>query len=149
MTKLKQIGVSTLMKYLFPELLSNIPDYYLQIGSMVHRKLGYTNAKAFARKFKNYLILGVPDLIEEDVIVELKTYFTRNGKKKTEERADVQANIYCWLSGFRYYRVDTYNYQDGKLNIGEVKKANYKRAMKSLEEAIERKEKIEKILKGE
>jgi len=116
-----------------PEILAKI----LEIGKIFHEVLGYNNNKTYERyikiKFKNkktgdireetWRIIGKPDAIEEDKIVEFKTLdslgYNDANLKELLEAARTQANLYCWLTGLKVYKIKIFIFEREEIRIWE------------------------------
>ncbi len=138
--KLKKVGVNKIMDMLFRSPYSRTPDYYAEKSGFLHQKFGYTNSISFSKYFEgeeyNFLIIGVPDKIENSKIVEFKVAFSKKSLNKQKKIGETQANIYAYLGGFPEYRVDIYKDYDQKLEVGEEKHASYPKAIKDIKKGL-------------
>jgi len=139
--KYRRIGVGKLVDALYKEELSDfVPSSILRQGRLIHAKLGYQESITLARYFEfadiGWLILGNPDLIDGNTIAELKVSFSRNKINRLKEKGETQANIYAWMGDFPYYRCDIYSQYNNKLEIGEKKRTDSKKATEDVRTAL-------------
>ncbi|RLG14743.1 hypothetical protein DRN69_03925 [Candidatus Pacearchaeota archaeon] len=139
---MRKIGVGKLVDLLFKKDFAEIiPEWYVRTGRLLHTKFGYQQNIMFARyhvyEGEAYLILGTPDLIEEDTIIEFKVAFSPRTVMLQKRKGEIQANIYCWLSNFPFFRCDVYSYRENRLIYGEKKRCNEELAVKTVNLALE------------
>ena len=141
--KMRRIGVGKLIDILYrKEITEIIPEWYVKTGRLLHNKFGYyenlTLAKYHEHQNEKYLIIGSPDLIEDNgTIVEFKVAFSPRTVSYQKEKGETQANIYCWLGNFPYYQCDVYSYRENKLLYGERKPFDEQKAITSVNLALE------------
>ena len=111
----------------------------IQSGRLIHSRLGYTNSKTFSRYFtvnnENVLIVGMPDRVDENFVYELKTYHSAKSRETNLKVAQIQIQVYSFLTGLKQGRIIMYDVGldkitdeievvfDAKLLKGFVKKA--------------------------
>jgi len=136
----KRIGVSKLVSVLYGDMTNYVPEYYLKQGAYWHRKLGYFDNIHLSRYYEyegeKWLLIGIPDLIEEDTVVELKVVFSRKKISHHKEKGETQANIYAWMGAFPYYRCDVYYVEENKLLPGKKKQTDTELAERNVREGI-------------
>ena len=88
-------------------------------GTLVHSRLGYAKTQLFQRYLeldnKTFLIVGMPDKIETNplVVIEFKTFHDNKSKKNNFKVAQVQVQVYSFITGIVKQRVDLFsNYYD-------------------------------------
>lgn len=88
-------------------------------GTLVHSRLGYAKTQLFQRYLeldnKTFLIVGMPDKIETNplVVIEFKTFHDNKSKKNNFKVAQVQVQVYSFITGIMKQRVDLFsNYYD-------------------------------------
>jgi len=100
-----------------------IPNQFLvnavNKGTLVHSRLGYAQTQLFQRYLeldnKIFLIVGMPDKIETNplVVIEFKTFHDNKSKKNNFKVAQVQVQVYSFITGIMKQRVDLFsNYYD-------------------------------------
>ena len=146
MTKIKSESVSSLVNLLMGKPFNFVDSRYLSEGRWCHNRLGYNNMQMLQRQMYGYRVRGMPDLIEDDLIIELKTYRSPKTKKYQEEKGAIQANIYCLLGSYSKYRVDIFDVKSDKLSIGKPIEADEKKARTNIKNALNFKHKLEKLV---
>jgi len=140
---MRKVGVGKLVDMLYKRDFSEfVPEWYIKTGRILHNKFGYyqniTLARYHVYNKESYLILGTPDRIEDDgTIVEFKVAFSPRTINYQRRKGETQANIYCWLGNFPYYRCDVYSYRENKLLYGERKPYDEDKAVTSVNLALE------------
>jgi len=137
---MKRVGVSKLVSVLYGDMANYVPEYYLKQGTYWHRKLGYFDNIHLSRYYEyegeGWLLIGNPDLIEEDTVVELKVAFSRRRIEHQRRKGETQANIYSWMGAFPNFRCDVYYVRENKLLTGERKERDDELAERSVKEGI-------------
>ncbi len=86
-------------------------NYTLNEGKRIHNRLGYDQPWLFRKYFWTgkdwWLLLGCPDRLDEKdgVVMELKTFEERNISENTLAGANIQCQLYCWLTGFKKFAI--------------------------------------------
>jgi CRISPR/Cas system-associated exonuclease Cas4 (RecB family) len=78
-------------------------------GKLLHEMFGFNNTVSFTKQFGEYTIEGTPDYVGKFVIGELKVTRGNYPEKFLLTQAEVQANLYCWLSEKPLYMIFIYN----------------------------------------
>jgi len=124
------------------------PEEILREGKWIHERLGYNQTEIYKRFFNHkgelWLVIGCPDKITEDgVVEELKTLRNGSREKFYLDVGSLQANIYCWLTGLTNYAVVLYNTQ-----TRETKRYTFtydeEKAKQDIEKGIEIKKYLER-----
>ena len=111
---------------------------YGSTGARIHRELGFTNQTMLQKIVDGWNVRGVPDLIGEDYVGDLKTYRTQEEKGYLIAYANMQLNIYCYIGDFDYYEITLYNIVEGRVTDVIRRRANKKQALKDIRCAIEK-----------
>ncbi len=136
-----------------------VPDAVLNSGRWAHERLGYNQTRKFSRYFKfngeEWLVVGCPDRIEEGKVKELKTHTTQRARKDVLERAILQAQIYCWLTGCGEWEIIFYSLWSDEVSLVRSGEYDIQVVEKALRKAILLKKKLyefqqeyQKLLKG-
>lgn len=131
-----------------------VPEEILRQGQIVHSRLGFNNIKMFQRYWFSettnswWLIRGMPDKIndKEGVVEELKTYYKWTRKTQIEA-GRVAGQIYCWLLGFKKFRIYFYNTLEEKIEKVEEYEFDEQKVKEYIEKAIKLKLLIGEFLK--
>ena len=112
-------------------------------GTLVHSRLGYAQTQLFQRYLeldnKTFLIVGMPDKIETNplVVIEFKTFHDSKSKKNNFKVAQVQVQVYSFITGIMKQRVDLFsNYYDKvveKIDMEYDEKLLYESIIKAYE----------------
>lgn len=135
----------------YPPEVNTITNEFLrraiQKGRIIHSRLGFINSEIFKRYLKLdgdlILVSGMPDLIVEDEVQELKTYHTPASKKKNEEVARIQLQVYSFVTGLKKQRIIMFHTYTNKKEEIEAK-YNAKEFKEIMRKAV----KLEKLIKG-
>ncbi len=101
------------------QFLVNAVNKGTLVHSRLHSRLGYAQTQLFQRYLeldnKIFLIVGMPDKIETNplVVIEFKTFHDNKSKKNNFKVAQVQVQVYSFITGIMKQRVDLFpNYYD-------------------------------------
>jgi len=149
------------------ELIHYYPLYkpkpeILEVGKVIHKVLGYDGEKTYERyikiKFKNkktgevreeiWKIIGKPDRIENNKIVEFKTLellgLYEENLKRLVEATKTQANLYCWLTGLSEYIIKVFVFKTEEIRTFEFK-FDKQKALNDIVMGIKLKEYLSKL----
>jgi len=118
--KLTVSQITALFFYRYRDMSGwRVPDRVLQSGNIVHSRLGYNQLYQFRRVYIHndevYHIVGMPDKLEGDMVVELKTY-SGFSRKEQKMAGIVAVQIYLWLTGLENGKVVYFNTKTEKFD---------------------------------
>jgi len=146
------LTASKIAHYLvYPPEVNTITSEFLrqaiQKGRIIHSRLGFTNAEIFKRYLKLdgdlILVSGMPDLIVEDEVQELKTYHTPATKVRNEKVARIQLQVYSFVTGLKKQRIIMYHTYNNKKEEIEAKFS-----ATEFKEIMRKAVKLEKLTRG-
>ena len=117
----------------------------MSTGSRLHQELGFTNRQPLSKIVDGVIIRGIPDRISNNLIEDLKTYYTKESRDYYESLARCQCNIYCFLADSPRYKIHFYHVPSQTTEIVEGK-ADPKQALKDIRYAIKVWKKLLKVL---
>ena len=116
------VGYNGMKKVLFPQSRrkaawhqSGATTDNRPTGTELHRQLGYDNDNLLGRKYSDpwtgqtVLLIGQIDRLDHGIVVELKTVKKRRNIKKQIRQAKGQVLCYCYIAGFKKYRIVVYD----------------------------------------
>jgi len=115
----------------------------LQKGASLHKQNGYDNKRLFERYVyigsnEYVLIRGVPDRIELPFVVEFKSC-TLKTLHDVEKYAELQLQLYMFLTGLLYGRLDIYLKDYKQLIVGyKIYEYDQQKVLKVLATAVKR-----------
>lgn len=125
---------------------NSIPSWILQEGKRIHQRLGYDQAWTFRRYYQNdgeiWLIVGIPDKITKGVVEELKTFRTRAISPAVLQGAEIQAQLYCWLTGLTRWKIIGYSQYTNRASLKKEGEYDIEKVEKYLKGAIALKKKL-------
>jgi len=135
----------------YPPTVNEFTNEFLrqavQKGRIIHSRLGFINSEIFKRYLKLdgdlILVSGMPDLIVEDEVQELKTYHTPATKARNEKVARIQLHVYSFVTGLKKQRIIMFHTYTNKKEEIEAKYD-----AKEFKEIMRKAVKLEKLIKG-
>ena len=123
----------------------------IQQGRIIHARLGFTNSKIFSRYLKIdkkiVLITGMPDRIDEEFVYELKTYHSAQAKAKNLKAANIQIQVYGFITGLKRGKIVLYDTGQDKITDEIETEFNQKDFQKVIKKALQLKMLTEKFQK--